>query len=390
MTVLFTYLHRKLLWQRQQGYDLVLLGVTLLLTMIGALMIYSASAPLSERLYGSSLTLLYNHLLHLILGLIVLWLVMRVPYYQLRPWIPLMLLAALIPLVLVLIPGIGHEAGGARRWLRLGPLGFQPVELLKVVLVMHLASYLDRCPERITQFLRGIAPNLLLASLFLLLVLLQPDFGSMMLIALVLILMVFAGGGKLGHLLLGMAGLTLIATWLVLGQSYRLRRLLAFLDPWSDRLDSGFQIVQSYLAFGGGGWQGRGLGNSQQKMFFLPDAHTDFIFSIVGEELGLLGVWGVMVLFAILLWRAFRLALRTSDGFGRHLAYGIACLFSVQILMNLSVVMGLIPTKGLPLPLISYGGSALIIHLLATGLLLNIGRYKPPQTTLPTHPTPHL
>ncbi len=369
-----------LIWYRQHGYDLPILVITLLLLMLGSLMIYSASAPLSERLYGSSLIFLRAHFFHMGVGLVAMLLVMRVSYHRVRAWIPLGLLVTFLLLVMVLIPGIGYESGGASRWLRFGPLGFQPVELLKLILVLHMASYLDRRPERVTLFLRGIAPNLILASLFLLLVLRQPDFGNMVLIALVLMLMVFAGGGKPGHLLLGMAALGALGTWLIFQQSYRLRRLLAFLDPWSDRLDSGFQIIQSYLALGGGGWFGRGLGNSQQKMFFLPDAHTDFIFSIMGEELGLLGVWLVIALFVFLLWRVFRLALRTADGFGRHLAYGIACLFSLQIWINMAVVMGLIPTKGLPLPLLSYGGSAITFHLLATGLLLSISRYgnQPP------------
>jgi cell division protein FtsW len=264
--------------------------------------------------------------------------------------------------------------GGARRWLRIGPLNFQPTELLKLVLIVHVASYLDRKPGMVSQFVRGMLPNFTVMGVFLALVVLQPDFGTMVLIAMTLLLMIFVGGAKPGHILASLAGFGAIGAWLVASQSYRLRRVFAFLDPWGDRLDSGFQIVQSYLAFGNGGLFGVGLGDSRQKLFFLPDAHTDFIFSIVGEELGLVGVLGAMALFACFLWRGYRICFGVEDDFGRYLACGIALLFSLQILLNLSVVMGMMPTKGLPLPFVSYGGSSLLSNLFMTGILLNIGR----------------
>jgi cell division protein FtsW len=291
--------------------------------------------------------------------------------------VPVALAVCLVLLVLVLIPGIGHQVAGARRWLRMGPVGFQPTELLKLVLLVHVAFFLTRKQEVVAQFLRGVAPSLTVMAVFLALVLLQPDFGTMVLIALTLLLLIFIGGGQPRHILFSLAGFGVIGAWLVVSQAYRMKRMLAFLDPWADRLDTGFQVVQSYLAFGNGGWVGVGLGASRQKMFFLPEAHTDFIFSILAEEFGLLGVLAVMVLLGCFVWRGFVAALSTSEDFGRYLAFGISTLFALQILLNLAVVMGMMPTKGLPLPFISYGGSAVVMSLLMTGILLNIGRRTP-------------
>jgi len=370
----FQYLYRKLLENHYLGYDLILLGVTALLTLGGLLMIYSASSPMADRLHGSSLYLLRSHLLHLGLGLLAMWVAMRIPYARWQQWAPYALLAAFALLILVLIPGIGYQVGGARRWLHLGPLSFQPTELLKLVLIVYVASYLNRKPGMVAQFFRGMLPNFTVMGVFLALVVLEPDFGTMVLIAMTLLLMIFVGGAKPGHILASLIGFGAIGAWLVASQSYRLRRVFAFLDPWGDPLNSGFQIVQSYLAFGNGGVFGVGLGDSRQKLFFLPDAHTDFIFSIVGEELGLIGVLAAMLLFACFLWRGYRICLAAEEDFGRYLAYGITTLFTLQILLNLAVVMGLMPTKGLPLPFISYGGSSLLGSLFMTGVLLNIGR----------------
>ncbi len=369
--------YRKLTQTHLHGYDPILLGCTALLCLTGVLMIYSASSSLSDRMFGSSLIFLRNHLIHLAVGLGALLAAMRVPYSAWKRWVPAALAVCLVLLVLVLIPGIGHQVGGARRWLRLGFLGFQPTELVKLVLIAHVAFYLTRKQEVVSQFFRGVVPNLAVMGIFLTLVVLQPDFGTMVLIALTLLLMIFIGGGRPGHILFSLAGFGLIGAWLVAGQSYRMKRMLAFLDPWADRLDTGFQIVQSYLAFGNGGWFGVGLGASRQKMFFLPEAHTDFVFSIVGEEFGLLGSLSVMALLTCFVWRGMAAALGNSDDFGRYMGFGITILFALQILLNLAVVMGMTPTKGLPLPFISYGGSAVVMSLFMTGILLNIGRQGP-------------
>lgn len=371
---LFDNLHSRLTRHQLAGFDPILLGCTALLCLVGVLMIYSASSSLADRIHGSSLVYLRGHLIHLSVGAAAMFMAMRIPNNSWKSRVPLALALCLVLLVLVLIPGIGHQAGGARRWLMLGPLSFQPTEILKLVLIAHVAYFLDRKQELVSQFIKGLMPNIAVMGVFLALVLMQPDFGTMVLIALTLMLMIFVGGAKPGHILFGLAGFGLIGAYLIASQTYRMKRFLAFLDPWQDRLDTGFQVVQSYLAFGNGGWLGVGLGDSRQKMFFLPEAHTDFIMSILAEEFGLIGSVAVMLLFCCYLWRGFSACLHCKEDFGKHLAFGISTLVGLQILLNLAVVMGLMPTKGLPLPFISYGGSALVMTLFMTGVLLNIGR----------------
>jgi cell division protein FtsW len=368
------YLYRKFAQQQTQGYDLVLLSAAVLLTLTGLVMIYSASSNVSDRNFGTSLYYLRAHLAHLTIGIAALAIAMRVPVEFWRRCVPFAMLGCFLMLILVLIPGIGHQVGGARRWFRLGFISIQPTELLKIVLIAFVASYLDRKRELVAEFFRGVAPGLTVMGVFLLLVVMQPDFGNMVLITLTLLMMIFVGGAKPGHILGSLAGFSVIGVYLVASQSYRMKRFLAFLNPWDDRLDSGFQIIQSYLAFGSGGMAGVGLGASRQKMFFLPDAHTDFIFSILGEELGLIGVLAVMALFAVLLWRGYRISLNATEDFDRYMAYGITSLVGMQVLLNLAVVMGMIPTKGLPLPFISAGGSSVVMTLFMTGILLRIGR----------------
>lgn len=384
----FNFLYRRLIEPHHQGYDLILVGATALLVLSGVMMIYSASSPISDRFHGSSLIFLRNHLLHLAVGLAAMWTAMRVPYGRWQQWLPLALLVMFLLLILVLIPGIGHQVNGARRWLQLGVFNAQPAEALKLILIAYVASYLNRKPGRVAQFLKGVLPNFAVMGLFLTLVVMQPDFGTMVLIALTLLLMIFVGGGRPEHILYSLLGFCALGALLVFSQTYRMRRILSFLDPWGDRLDSGFQIVQSYLAFGSGGWGGVGLGDSRQKMFFLPDAHTDFIFSILGEELGFVGVMAALLLFGAFLWRGYRISLGAREDFGRYLAYGITTLFALQIALNLAVVMGLMPTKGLPLPFLSYGGSSLVMNLFMVGILLNIGRRPSPALSPRTRAEP--
>ena len=374
MTRPFSYFYHWLLDHQRQGYDPFLLASTFLLLLAGTLMIYSASGPLSDRAYGYSFLFLRNHVVHMAVGLVLMAIAMRIPFRRWEGWMPYLLGLCFVLLIAVLIPGLGFQAGGARRWLRFGIFNFQPSELLKLTLILYVASYLARKPDQVTQFLRGLAPNMAVMGVFLALVVMQPDFGNMVLIAMTLLAMVFVGGAKPGHLLFSILGFALISGWLVASRTYRMKRLLAYLDPWQDRLDSGFQIIQSFLAFGRGGVFGQGLGDSTQKMFFLPDAHTDFIFSILGEELGFLGVVATMGLFALFLWRAFRVALNCQDDFGKYLAFGLGVLLTLQVMLNMGVVMGLLPTKGLPLPFLSYGGSGLVTVLLMVGILLNIGK----------------
>ena len=243
-----------------------------------------------------------------------------------------------------------------------------------MVLIFYVASYLGRKQEILSSFFKGISPNFIVISIYLMLVLMQPDFGTAVLISLTVLLMIYIGGGKPAHIFGSLVGFSIIAVFLIASQTYRLRRFSAFLNPWDDPLDSGFQIIQSFIALGTGGWFGKGLSKSLQKLFFLPDAHTDFIFAIIGEEMGFLRVTALILFFGLFIWRGYRIAWHANNFFGRHLAFGITTTISLQIHLNLFVVTGLLPTKGLPLPFISFGGTSLIITLFMAGLLLNIGR----------------
>ncbi|HKB26891.1 MAG TPA: putative lipid II flippase FtsW, partial [Methylomirabilota bacterium] len=278
-------------------------------------------------------------------------------------------------LVLVLVPPIGQAINGTRRWIRLGPVSFQPAELAKLALVVYLAAFLAKKREGLRDFRQGLLPPLAVAGALAALVLAQPDLGNCLtLLALTFGLLYLAGVRPvhLGLVLAPAVPLLALAIWVA---PYRLRRITAFVDPWADPRGSGFQIIQSWLAFGNGGILGEGIGGSKQKLFYLPESHTDFIFAIIGEELGFVGAAAIVGLFVVLVWRGLRIGLRAPDPFGAYLALGITVLIATQTLVNLGVVTGLLPTKGLPLPFISFGGSALLVTMLSTGVLLNISQH---------------
>jgi cell division protein FtsW len=280
----------------------------------------------------------------------------------------------MVALALVWVPGLGVVRNGARRWISLGPASFQPSEFAKLAVVLFLAHSIARKRERMTAFFTGVLPLLAVVGLCALLVVAQPDFGTAAILVLVLILMLFGGGARPAHLV----GLVLTAVPVVAlalhGAPYRRRRILAFVDPWRHSQDIAFQLVQSLIAFGSGGLTGVGLGGSKQKMFFLPEAHTDFIFALIGEELGLLGALAVLALFAIIGMRGFRIAMRHPDPFASQLALGITLVILLEAIVNVGVVLGLLPTKGLALPFLSYGGSALVATLLEVGILASLSR----------------
>jgi cell division protein FtsW len=277
-------------------------------------------------------------------------------------------------LVLVLVPPFGQSINGTRRWLRWGPISVQPTELAKLALVVYLADFLARRQAVIGNLWRGILPPLMVTGGVAGLVLLQPDLGSAVAIVGVVLCMIFVAGARLAHLgMIGGLAVPVVALAVYMAP-YRLRRVLTFLDPWADPRGAGFQIIQSYLALGGGGFLGRGLGESKQKLFYLPEPHTDFIFAVLGEELGFLGALATVVLFGILLWRGIRIGLRVADPFGALVAFGVTALLVNQAVVNLGVVVGVFPTKGLPLPFVSSGGSSLLVAMAAVGLLLNVSQ----------------
>lgn len=348
--------------------------LTLLLMAIGLVMIYSASAVLAGRQYGDSLFFLKRQMLWAVVGIIAMGIASRVPYEVWnRTALPLVLVTAIL-LGLVLIPGIGIELNGSRRWFRLGPLTLQPSEAARLCAVIYLARYLMKKRDRLDDFFRDFLPPMIVIGVLLALIMGESDLGTAAVLGLVAGLMLFIGGARWRHLwVMGLLAAPVLYA-MIMKIGYRRQRWMAFLDPWRDPTDTGFQMIQSFLALGGGGPVGMGLGEGRQKLFFLPYPHTDFIFAVIGEELGLLGTLSVLILFGMLAWRGLSISLRAPDPFGRHLAFGLTMMIIVQAMVNMAVVTGLLPTKGLTLPFLSYGGSSLVANLAAVGILWNISR----------------
>ncbi len=361
---------------KRTHFDYPLIIVTAILVMIGVVMVYSSSAVLAMERTGDGYFYLKKEIVFALVGFIMLFVAAKVPYHWLKKMVYPILGFAMLMLVLSFIPGLKSSAGGASRWVRLGPVTFQPSEFAKFALVIFLAYSLEKKASRIKSFGIGFVSNAAVALVLIMMVVVQKDLGAAFMLATITALMMFVAGVRISYLV-AMAVSSLPALYfLVAHVAYRRRRILAFLNPWSDRYGTGFQIIQSLVSFNEGGIFGRGLGEGQQKLFYLPEAHTDFIFSVLGEELGLIGVTLVIVLFAIFFWRAISIGLKAPDLFSRYLAFGLAIFIGVQALFNFCVVMGLLPTKGLVLPFISYGGSALTTFLIAAGVLLNISTYK--------------
>ena len=353
-------------------YDPLLLGAVLLLAMLGVVMVYSASAVYAGARLGDGLWFFKRQLAGAGLGILALLAAMRIGYRRLEKLATPLLLLAIVLLVLVHVPGLGRAAGGARRWLALGPIQFQPSEVVKLALVLWLARSLSRKQDRIRLFSAGLLPHLLVLGIVAALLLSEPDFGTTVVIASLTFALLFVAGARLAYLASGVVLAAPIAAFLVWSSRYRLQRVLAFLDPWADPRGRGYQAVESLLAFGAGGTAGVGLGGSHQKLFFLPAAHTDFILSIVGEELGFLGVSAVLLLFAVLVWRGLKAAQAAPDPFGCYLAVGLTLLLALEALVNAGMALSLLPTKGMALPFLSYGMSSAVASLLAAGILLSV------------------
>jgi cell division protein FtsW len=348
--------------------------VTVVLALVGLIMVFSASAVVAGNRFHDSVFFLKRHLTWLALGFALLLTAAHLDYIVWRRLAaPLLILTAVL-LLLVLIPSVGVMAKGARRWLRLGPVSIQPAEMAKLTVVLYLAAYLAKKEAVLQQFGRGFLPPLIIVGGIAGLILLQPDMGTAVVLGFLAMGLLFMAGARLTHLVCLVLVAAPVGMALILGSAYRRQRLMTFLAPWNDPTNAGFQLTQSFLAFGSGGAFGVGLGEGQQKLFFLPEAHTDFVLALVGEELGLLGSSAIIVLFAILVLKGFQIAGRAREPFGRHLALGITLSFGLQALINAAVVTGLLPTKGLTLPLVSYGGSSLLVSLLSVGILLSIGR----------------
>jgi cell division protein FtsW len=357
------------------GVDRVLVGTALALAAFGMVMVFSAGAVFAAKRYGDATYFLKREAIYAVLGVGALSLATRIDYSIYRRFAYPLLFVSLGTLALVL--QIGSRAGGAIRWFRLGPLSFQPSELAKLALCVYLASLLARKAEKVRVFSVGFLPPLLVTGLMMGLLLKQPDLGTAAIFGAVALGLLFVAGTRTSYIILALLVAAPAGWKFIVSTPFRMRRMLAFLDPWAFRRDVGYQITESLISVGSGGVTGLGLGDGRQKLFFLPEAHTDFILSIIGEELGLLGVLAVITGFVLLVWRGLRAAFRARDAFGTYLAFGITAMFGLQALVNIGVVLGSLPTKGLPLPFISYGGTSLLMSLFMAGVLANISARNP-------------
>lgn len=359
---------------RRSG-DLLLFACVLALLGIGLVMVYSASSIVAYDRLADSAFFLRRQALWIVIGLAAMFVASRVHYQRLHAYAAPLLLITAVLLVAVLIPGVGRVAGGARRWIAAGALGFQPVEAAKLALLVYVAHFAVRRASEVRDLRRGVVPPLAVTAAFALLVLAQPDMGSAIVLGIVSLTVLFLAGARLAHLALALLAALPAAAAAVVAADYRFQRILVFLNPWNDPQGSGFHIIQSFLAFGSGGLFGVGLGESRQKFFYLPERHTDFIFAILGEELGLLGTGVLLLLFGLLAYRGYRISRAAPDRFGALLAAGITATIVGQALINMGVATGLLPVKGVPLPLVSFGGSSLVMTMIQIGILLNISQY---------------
>ena len=357
--------------------DSVLLTVVLALVAFGLVMVYSASAFYASQKFGSATYFLGRDLAFIALGLVAFVTAARVDYGAWRRWVyPLLgLSVALLALVLV----VGVRINGARRWFHLGGISFQPAELAKLSLVLYLASSLARKAEKVRSFTVGFVPHILVCGLMMALLLMQPDLGTAVILGLATLVVLFVAGAKASYIGIAILIGAPVVYQKIVGTPWRIQRMLAFLDPFQPqfRHSVGYQVAESLISIGSGGVTGLGLGDGKHKLFFLPEAHTDYIMAIVGEELGLFGMCAVTLAFGVLIWRGVRAALRARDAFGCYVACGVTAMFGLQAVVNLGVVLDVLPTKGLPLPLVSFGGSTLIVDLFAMGILYSISRGAP-------------
>lgn len=356
----------------------MLLIPVLLLTGIGIIMVCSASYALATKEFGNAYHFVKRQALFGLAGITVLLLCRQLRFQLWRKLVYFLLGIALLMLIAIHISGFGHSAGGATRWLRLGPLSFQPSEFARFAIITYMAYSLSKKQEEKTigQLEIGFVPHFIVLVFFIGLIMYQPDFGSAAILAIITWLMMFVGGVRLKHLILPLAAFLPLLAWLMLTAEYRVKRLMAFWNPWESPQGDGYQITQSLIAFGTGGIWGKGWGNGYQKLFYLPEPHTDFIFSVIGEELGLIGVLFILSLYATILYSGISIANHTKDRFGSLLAMGLTIAISLQACINMGVALSLLPTKGLTLPLLSYGGTSLLLNMASIGILMNIGASK--------------
>ncbi|MBD8525455.1 putative lipid II flippase FtsW [Pseudoxanthomonas sp. CAU 1598] len=356
-------------------FDQPILWLSVLLAAFGLVMVGSSSIAVAEGLNVGPFHFLIRHAVFLGLGAVLAAVITRVELRELERHSHLLVLIGILLLLAVFIPGIGRTVNGARRWLNLGITGFQAVEAVKLFLIVWMASYLARYRDQVqSEWIAAFKPFLVVGAMVLLL-LAQPDFGSAALLIGITLCLIWLGGVRLLHVLVPTAVIAPLMVMVAMSESYRVRRLTSFMDPWKDPFNDGFQLTQALIAIGRGEWAGVGLGGSVQKLFYLPEAHTDFIFSVMAEELGFVGILGLLAMIGLLVWRAFRLGLRAVEmgrGFAGFCALGVGLWLALQSVVSIGVNLGLLPTKGLTLPLVSSGGSSVLMSCAALGLLLRV------------------
>ncbi len=354
-------------------YDVKLLFPVLLLVGVGIVMVYSASSALALKKFGDDYYFLKKQAAFSMVGIVALITFSRFPYRWLRALTYPLLITAFTFLAMLFVPGIGYEAGGATRWLHISNLSFQPSEFARFALIVYLAYSISKKQDRIKIMSIGFLPHIFVLGIFTTLIMNQPDFGSAVILAAITWVMMFVGGVRISYLASSLLAILPLIYFVLVNSAYRLKRIKIFLDPWQYPANEGYQIVHSLMAFGTGGVWGSGLGQSYQKLFYLPEPHTDFILSVIGEELGLFGVYLILSLFIIIFWRGIDIARKAKDRFGSFLAIGLTTSIGLQVFVNMGVALGLLPTKGLTLPFLSYGGTSLLMNMIFIGVLMNIG-----------------
>jgi len=356
----------------RRRFDYILLFVTLALVGIGIVMVYSTSAIIASDRFGDPYYFLKRQALFGGIGFVLMFLMMFFPHEILRRFAYPIFILSILLLIAVLIPGIGYRAGGSTRWLKISGFSFQPSEFAKLGLIVFLAYLLTKKEEKIRSFFFGFLPVILLSGVVIGLTLKEPDFGAALFLTVIVFLLLFISGARVIYILGAFLMTAPVVYYFLMNAEYRYKRLMGFIRPWDDPTGTSFQIIQSFLSFGSGGLFGLGLGEGRQKLFFLPAPYTDFIFSIIGEEMGLVGAMVVVLLFFILAFRGVQIGLSLQDRFGSYLALGITLMIALQAVINMGVVLGLLPTKGLTLPFVSYGGTSLVANLMGMGILLHL------------------
>ena len=369
------------------GYDFWLVSSLVLIISIGLIMVATASISAADKDFGDPLYYFWNQGQSIILGLFLILFFLKMPILYLQTLSRVLLIVAIALLALTLIPGLGKEVNGSMRWIQLGNKSFQAAELVKFFIITYLAGYLVHHRESVQTELAGFLKPVFILAVISILLLKQPDYGSCVVLCVTTLGMLFLAGAPLGRFFIWLPTFIVALACLIILSPYRMQRLMSFRDPWQDRYENGYQLTQALIAFGRGDWAGVGLGGGIQKLFYLPERHTDFIFSVLAEEFGLIGTISIIFLYLFIVWRAFmigKIAENTKKYFSAYLAYGIGLIIGLQAYINIGVNMGVLPTKGLTLPFISYGGNSMIVYCILFGVLLRI-EYENRQNVKPNN-----